>query len=58
MQKLTEVLAMGGYGSFIWPAYALACAVMTGICVLSLRALRKAQASLRDLQTFTEADET
>ena len=42
MDKLTEVLAMGGYGAFVWPAYGLAAAVMTGVTLISLRSLRKA----------------
>lgn len=57
MQKLTEVLNMGGYGDFVWPAYAIAASIMAGMVFFSVRSLRKAQASLAALQAPPEADE-
>ena len=46
-----EYLAMGGHGGFIWPAYLAAAAVMAGLLVASLRALRARQAELDALET-------
>ncbi len=46
-----EYLAMGGHGGFIWPAYLAAAAVMAGLLVSSLRALRARQAELDALET-------
>ncbi len=46
-----EYLAMGGNGGFIWPAYLAAAAVMAGLLVASLRALRARQAELDALET-------
>ena len=46
-----EYLAMGGHGAFIWPAYLCAAAVMAGLLVASLRALRARQAELDALET-------
>jgi heme exporter protein D len=42
-------LAMGGYAGFVWPAYALAAAVLAGLLLGSLRQLRKAEAALEAL---------
>lgn len=48
---MSEFLAMGGYGAFIWPAYAAAVILMAGILLLSWRKMRQREAlveSLRD----------
>jgi len=42
-------LAMGGYATFVWPAYALAAIVLVGLLAISLRQLRKAEAELAAL---------
>jgi heme exporter protein D len=40
MEGMTDFLAMGGYAAYVWPAYAVAAAVLAGLVVHSLRALR------------------
>lgn len=50
MEKLTEVLAMGGYATYIWPSFAVAAVVMLALLLTSLRALRRASATLSQLQ--------
>ena len=45
-------LAMGGHGAVIWPAYLAAAAVMAGLLVASLRAMRRRQAELDALETL------
>jgi heme exporter protein D len=50
MEKLTEVLAMGGYGAYIWPSFLVAVLVMAGMATASLRSLRRAHRALAHLQ--------
>lgn len=50
MEKLTELLAMGGYAAFVWPSFLTAASVMLGAFILSLRSLKKAQRTLARLQ--------
>ncbi len=52
-----EYLAMGGHGAFIWPAYLAAAAVMAGLLVASLRALRARQAELDALEARRRGDD-
>ena len=40
---------MGGYAGFVWPAYALAAAVLLGLALVSWRQLRKVEAELQAL---------
>lgn len=44
---MSEFLAMGGYGSFLWPAYAITLAVLVINVVAARRALREAQQAAR-----------
>jgi heme exporter protein D len=37
---MSELLAMGKYGVYIWPAYALAAVVLVGLAWSSVRTLR------------------
>jgi heme exporter protein D len=46
MSEFARYLAMGGYAGFVWPAYAIAAAVLGGMTALSWRSYR---ASLRAL---------
>jgi heme exporter protein D len=57
MEKLTEVLAMGGYSAYIWPSFLLAGAVMAAMLAVSLRSLRKARGTLIHLQETSGSDE-
>ncbi len=51
MEKLTEVLAMGGFGAFVWPSYAAAALVLTALFILSRRSLKRTQRILRQLES-------
>lgn len=42
---------MGGYGEFIWPAYAVTLIVLVGLLAWSLRELCLNERTLRDLQS-------
>ncbi|MCG8355878.1 MAG: heme exporter protein CcmD [Kiloniellales bacterium] len=46
MSLLQDFLAMGGYGGYVWPAYALSAVVLIGFAVTSLRDLRAAERAL------------
>ncbi len=41
---------MGGYGGFVWPAFGVTAAVMLGLLISSLRALRANERDLERLQ--------
>jgi heme exporter protein D len=58
MEKLTEVLAMGGYGGFIWPAFGVTAVVMAATAWVSVSALRRAKTALGALQQGRSSDET
>ena len=48
---MNDYLAMGGYGAFVWPAYALSALVMIGLAVTAwwnLRVRERDLAKLRD----------
>ena len=38
---MTDFLAMGGYGAFVWPCYALVLGGMAGLAWLSFRKQRR-----------------
>ena len=46
MAEIEQFLAMGGYAAFVWPAFAVAAAVLAGLLVVSLRTLRRREAAL------------
>ena len=50
MEKLTEVLSMGGYAGYVWPSFGFAAVVMASMAIVSLRSLRKAQKRFSDIQ--------
>ena len=46
MSSLASFLEMGGYGDFVWPAFALTAAVLLALLFESLRRLRNDQRAL------------
>ncbi len=50
MGDISAFLAMGGYAGFVWSAYAIALAVLGGICVYSWRRYRDSVVALERLQ--------
>ena len=50
MATLRDFLAMGGYASFVWPAYAVAAIVLAGLSLHSLAAYWRCQRELARLQ--------
>ncbi len=49
MAEIEQFLVMGGYAAFIWPAYAVAAAVLVGLLAVSRRTLRRREAALAAL---------
>jgi heme exporter protein D len=47
---------MGGYGAFIWPSFAITAFVLIGLLVVSLRAARGREATLRMLEGNKDPD--
>jgi heme exporter protein D len=43
---MSEFLAMGGHAAFIWPAYGVVAAVLIGLYLVSVRALRAREAEV------------
>ena len=50
MDAITEFLEMGGYGAYVWPAFAITTAIMIAMLWSTLRALRVNEAALAALQ--------
>ncbi len=56
MENLSDFFAMGGYGSYIWPAYLLAALILTVLLILSLRDLRRNESTLQTLRAERRGD--
>ncbi len=48
MEQLRSFLAMGGYGAFVWPAFAVTALVMGWLLAASLRRLRGLERALAE----------
>ena len=49
MEALGTYVAMGGYAVFVWPAYAIAAAVLGGLTIQSWRRYRASRDALARL---------
>jgi heme exporter protein D len=47
---MSEFFAMGGYGGYVWPAYAIAAAVLIGLVWHSVHALRSSARELEEAE--------
>ena len=50
MEQVQTFLAMGGYGVFVWPAFALTAVILIGMLVTTVRRLHALQGELARLQ--------
>jgi len=50
MNAINGLLAMGGYASFVWPAYGIALAVLGGVAAQAWRRYRASLLALDRLQ--------
>lgn len=54
---MNEFFEMGGYGAFIWPAYAAAVILMLGLLTLSWKSMRQREALVKSLRASRKAPE-
>ncbi|WP_417455076.1 heme exporter protein CcmD [Kiloniella sp.] len=57
MEQITNFLSMGNYGAYIWTAYLLTAAVMSGLLVTTLQRLRKNKTELEEFQSLQNSTE-
>jgi len=50
LDAITDFLSMGGYGVYVWPAFAVTAVLLVAMLVSSLRGLRAREAELEALQ--------
>ena len=50
MDAIRDVLHLGGYGLFVWPAYGAAIAILGWMTISTLRRLRTTERALESLQ--------
>lgn len=53
---LSAFWAMGGYATYVWPAFAATAAVLVGLAIASVRSLRAREADLIRLRAETRAE--
>lgn len=53
---MSEFIAMGGYGAFIWPAYGAAAILMAGVLILSWKDMRRREALVESLRAGRRKD--
>ncbi|MFL2770896.1 MAG: heme exporter protein CcmD [Rhodospirillaceae bacterium] len=56
MDQIRTFMDMGGYGFFVWPAYALAAIGVFGVWYLYRRTMKMKQAELDLLQLPSDSD--
>lgn len=57
MEKFNEVLAMDGYGVYVWPSFGFAALAMIAMVWMSLRSLRRVERIFSQMQKEIQADE-
>ena len=57
-ELLSDFFAMGGYAAYVWPAYAVALALLVGLFVQSRRQARRAEAELASLRAAARPQRT
>jgi len=50
MDALSDILGMGGYGAYVWPAFILAAVVLGGLLVNSVMTLRRREREAQALE--------
>ena len=47
---MQDFIAMGGYGAYVWPSYALSAVVLAGLLLVSLSGLKSTQSEFDRLK--------
>ncbi|MEE8560323.1 MAG: heme exporter protein CcmD [Alphaproteobacteria bacterium] len=50
MDSIRAYFEMGGYGIYVWPAFAVAAVVLVGLLFASLRSVRASEETLKKLR--------
>lgn len=54
MENIIEALSMGGYGFYVWGAFASAAVIIMVMLVVTLRSLNDTQRKLKNLQELQD----
>ena len=54
MERFSEFLAMGGHGSYVWPAFGIAFAILIGMALQAWLQRRRLRRQLEALQQGRE----
>lgn len=52
MDSLSGLIAMGGYGVYVWPAYLAAAVLMIGLVIESRRRIKRNETLLAELEAL------
>lgn len=55
MEGVSGLIAMGGYGAYVWPAYLATAVVMGGLVIESRRRIARNEALLAELELLRSA---
>ncbi len=58
MSGVSEALALGGYGAYVWPAYGFAAAVLVGLFVAARRRLLRAERDAERMRAALRAPDS
>jgi heme exporter protein D len=47
---MTDFLSMGGYGAYVWPAYAVSALTLAALCAFVIARSRRARRRLDELE--------
>jgi heme exporter protein D len=50
MDRIATFFAMGGYATYVWPAFAITAIVMIGLLIETLRTLHRRERELAELE--------
>ena len=57
MSALSQALTLGGYGAYVWPAYAFAAVVLVGLFIAARRQLAKAERDAERMRSVLRTPE-
>ncbi len=55
MDRISDLLGMGGYAEFVWPAFGVTLLVMVGLVLVSRRSLQADRRTLESLESVRAA---
>jgi heme exporter protein D len=55
---MKALLSLGGYGAYVWPAYAFATVVLVGLFIAARRSLAQAERDAERMRSILRAPES